>query len=142
MKLFYKLSLLKHSISLLFCFSFQKTPVFKSTTFFFVFLFFRKCAKEFNAVTEEPFEEALEAARAVDVKVARGDPLRPLEGLPISVKDCVEQRNCLATCGLASKADIVLKDDGLLVKLLRDAGAIPFVRGNIPQALVSFLRIF
>lgn len=42
----------------------------------------------------------------------------------------------LSTCGMACKAALgPSEEDGLLVKILRLHGAIPFVRGNVPQCL-------
>lgn len=42
----------------------------------------------------------------------------------------------LSTCGMACKAALgPSEEDGLLVKILRIHGAIPFVRGNVPQCL-------
>lgn len=96
-----------------------------------------KCAQLYNSNTEECYEEALDAARDVDRRIASGDTnLRPLEGLPISVKDSNQQRGYLATCGFAAKCVKRLEEDGLLVEVLRDAGCIPFVRSNVPQALM------
>jgi hypothetical protein len=55
----------------------------------------QQCAASFNAVTQEPFEEALAAARVVDRRIAAGESLRPLEGLPISIKDSYDQKGLL-----------------------------------------------
>ncbi|KAG6999471.1 molybdopterin synthase sulfur carrier subunit [Physcia stellaris] len=47
----------------------------------------------------------------------------PLAGIPVSLKDSV------AVGGF---------DDGIMVKLLKDAGAIPYVKTNLPVTLLSF----
>lgn len=89
-----------------------------------------------GAVAEEAYGEALAAARASDEKRASGGAVGPLEGLPISVKDHVTMRGFDDTCGLAAKCSKPAAEDGIIVKLLRDAGAIPFVRSNVPQCLM------
>lgn len=95
-----------------------------------------------NAVTEEFATEALQQAAVVDARIAarkRGeDQSAPgsMEGVPISVKDAFDQRGADSTCGFAVRCFKPLESDGLIVSLLRDAGAIPFVRTNVPQALM------
>ena len=99
----------------------------------------RRClveAPRLNALTQELFEEALEAARASDARRARGERPRLLEGIPVSTKDCLRQRGCYSTCGVACRVDEVDVEDGVLVAALRAAGAIPFVRSNTPQIMM------
>ena len=40
-----------------------------------------------NAIAATGFERALQQARAAEAQVLRGDPLPPLHGLPLGVKD-------------------------------------------------------
>lgn len=63
---------------------------------------------------------------------------RPLEGVPISVKENYIVKGTDATCGMASRCFQPSEEDGLLVQLLKEAGAIPYVKTNVPQALISF----
>ena len=51
----------------------------------------RDAADAFNAVSDICFEEALAEAAEVDKRVAAGAFLRPLEGVPISIKDSINQ---------------------------------------------------
>ncbi|MDA3845769.1 MAG: Asp-tRNA(Asn)/Glu-tRNA(Gln) amidotransferase subunit GatA [Vallitaleaceae bacterium] len=44
-------------------------------------------------------EEALKQARAVDVKIARGEKLSSLAGVPIAIKDNMCTKGILTTCG-------------------------------------------
>eukprot|EP00940_MAST-03C_sp_MAST-3C-sp2_P001637 g1637.t1 len=97
-----------------------------------------KCLR---ATTEELFDEAMERAKEIDAMRARPthdvrtEP--PLLGLPISVKDQYDMKGCYSDMGLSSR---LLRpratNDGLLVSILVDAGAIPFVRTNVPQGLL------
>lgn len=89
---------------------------------------------ELRCNTEEFYEEALKTAAAW-TRAPGGAP-RLLDGVPISVKDQFSQRGADATCGLAAHVFAPEAEDGLLVELLRDAGAVPFVRTNVPQALL------
>ncbi len=93
-----------------------------------------------NNVTSEAYDEAMDAARAVDARRARpghdvsAEP--PLLGLPFSVKDHMDLRGFDSTAGAAVKTFCPAAKDSALVALLRRAGAIPFVKTNVPQSLM------
>ncbi|CAM9784275.1 unnamed protein product, partial [Discosporangium mesarthrocarpum] len=100
-----------------------------------------------NSVTEEFFDEALDAAAELDrgrrgsqslVTVQGGEyTKRVLEGLPVSIKDCLHMKGALSTCGMACKAALGPHgEDGLIVQIIREAGAIPIVRSNVPQCMM------
>ena len=90
-----------------------------------------------NSNAEEMFADAVAAAQVAEANIAAGRA-RPLEGLPISVKDQIKVAGTHATCGSAALAapGEQSQEDALIVRLMRDAGAIPFVRGNVPQCLM------
>ena len=96
----------------------------------------RKVAYATNAVTETCFEEAIEAAHSVDYGIKNNSAPLPLAGVPISVKDSVNMKGYLSTCGLAARALIRSEMDSILVTILKNAGAIPIVRSATPQALM------
>jgi len=85
---------------------------------------------------QECFADALAAAEEADSARAAGRPLGALHGLPVSVKDQLDMAGCDSTCGLQVRCGAPAEHDSLLVKLLRDQGAIPFVRSNVPQCLM------
>eukprot|EP00743_Colponemidia_sp_Colp-15_P002422 GILK01002626.1.p1 GENE.GILK01002626.1~~GILK01002626.1.p1 ORF type:complete len:609 (+),score=87.34 GILK01002626.1:56-1828(+) len=93
-----------------------------------------------DLVAEENYDEALKAAEEADAARARakktGEKLGMLHGIPISLKDQIDQRGFDSTCGLAVRCFKPAKDDGLLAQLLRKQGAIFFVRSNVPQCLL------
>ena len=90
-----------------------------------------------NAITEELYASALEAAAASDARRAAGaPPLSAIDGLPVSIKDVFEQRGCDTTLGLAVRTLQPAAADGLPVALLRAAGAVLLVRSNVPQCLM------
>src|SRR6266516_3906639 len=86
-----------------------------------------------NAVTVTLADEARAAAAAVDRSVAAGEPLGPLAGVPFSVKENIDVAGSATTWGVAALAGQVASTDAPLVARLREAGAIPFARTNLPD---------
>ncbi len=87
---------------------------------------------EINAFTDTYFEEALSAADAAADAYARGGE-RPLEGLPLAVKDEVHVKGCRATEGSLLFADQVATDTDPFAQRLIDAGAIMHARTTTPE---------
>jgi len=97
------------------------------------------CHDDLNCVTEDVWEEAIAAAKKADSRVAQpGKHAKQgvLHGLPMSIKDSYDQAGTDSTCGMMARCESPRLHDGLLVELLRDAGAIPFVRTNVPQLML------
>lgn len=86
-----------------------------------------------NAITAVLADEALAAARAADDAVARGDPLGPLHGVPITVKENIDVAGSATTQGIVAMAEAVPPIDAPHIAQLRAAGAIPFARTNLPD---------
>ncbi len=92
-----------------------------------------------NAVIEILREPALREANAVDRRLAAGEPLRPLEGVPFSVKDSIEVEGTVCSAGTVGFQHAARsKRDATLVTRMRDAGAIPIARTNLPDLLFAF----
>jgi amidase len=92
-----------------------------------------------NAVVETLRESALRAAEAVDRRRSAGEPLRPLEGVPFSVKDSIEVEGTVCSAGTIGFEHAARSTrDATLVTRLRDAGAIPIARTNLPDLLFAF----
>ena len=77
-----------------------------------------------NAFVTVMEEAALRDARAADARRARGEPLGPLHGVPVSVKDLVAVGGVPFTFGSRSMAHNVAPADAVAVERLRGAGAI------------------
>lgn len=94
-----------------------------------------------SCLTEIFYAEALERAKALDEYFQReGKPSGPLHGLPISIKDsfCVKNSNTHATVGYASFLnEQPSQHDSALVEMLQDAGAVLYVKTNIPQTMMT-----
>jgi Asp-tRNA(Asn)/Glu-tRNA(Gln) amidotransferase A subunit family amidase len=62
----------------------------------------------------------------------------PLAGIPISLKDTIVVGGFDTTVGYSSNVGNKGQKDGVMVQILKDAGAIPYVKTNIPITLLSF----
>jgi amidase len=88
-------------------------------------------------VTEVLFPEALERAKFLDKYLAeKGITIGPLHGLPISLKDCFVTAPHPSSIGMAAFANEPLQADTLLVTMLRDLGAVFYVKTNVPVAMM------
>jgi amidase len=86
-----------------------------------------------NAIVSLRPEAALAEAEAADRRVASGEPLGPLHGLPIAIKDLEDTAGIRTTYGSRAFADHVPEADCLLVARLRAAGAIVIGKTNTPE---------
>jgi amidase len=92
-----------------------------------------------NAVVDLLSDSALSDAQAADEKLARGEPPGPLHGVPISIKDSIDVRGTKCTAGtLGRKHAAPAQRDATLVARLREAGAIPIAKTNLPDLLFAF----
>ncbi|MEM9746485.1 MAG: amidase [Actinomycetota bacterium] len=90
-----------------------------------------------NSVVQWDLDRARAAAKAADdATAAAGDAgatdLPPLHGVPMTVKDSFPTEGCVTTSGAPELADHVPTADAWPVARLREAGAIPFAKTNLP----------
>ena len=78
-------------------------------------------------------ERALGEARAAERAVMAGEPLGPLHGVPISIKDNLWTAGERTTYGSRLLAEFVAPEDAPSVAGLRTAGAIFVGRTNLPE---------
>lgn len=62
----------------------------------------------------------------------------PLAGIPVSLKDTIDVEGYDSTVGYSRYVGKIKEEDGVTTRLLKDAGAIPYVKTNIPITLLSF----
>jgi amidase len=86
----------------------------------------------YNLVVAFDRERARAAAHEIDRQRASGDPLGPLAGLPVTIKDSFEVTGMPTTCGLEHLRDHYPDRDADAVALLREAGANIFGKTNLP----------
>jgi len=88
---------------------------------------------DLNAVVAmHPEPDLLAAARAADERIARGEA-RPLEGVPLGVKDLEDSAGLITSFGSLPFKDNLAKRDSTQVERLRGAGAIPIGKTNAPE---------
>lgn len=84
-----------------------------------------------NAIIETDMDGALRAAQQSDARLSKGNA-RPLEGLPMTIKDTFEVVGMATTSGAPSLKDYLPQDDAAAVARLRAAGAILLGKTNVP----------
>ncbi|KAI9733798.1 MAG: hypothetical protein M1818_007065 [Claussenomyces sp. TS43310] len=93
-----------------------------------------------NCLTEIFFDEAIERARQLDEE-RKADPsgktLRPLHGLPISLKDSFQILGQDTSTGLACFVDEPAEKNSSLAALLLDLGAVLYCKTNLPQIIMT-----
>lgn len=90
-----------------------------------------KAHAELNCLTEVMISSA-------EVWAGVSNRKGPLAGVPISLKDTVGVEGWDSSIGYSNWAGKPVLEDSSLVRLLRDAGAVPFVKTNVPITLLSF----
>jgi len=86
-----------------------------------------------NAFITLEAQRVLEAARAADLRRASGQPLGPLHGLPLPVKDSIDTSDYRTTSGTNALRSFHPKRDAAVMTPLRAAGAIVLGKTNIHE---------
>jgi amidase len=87
-----------------------------------------------NAVCVRDFDRALDAARAADAALARGET-KPLLGVPLTVKESYNIAGLPTTWGFPAQKDFVAKEDALSITRIKDAGTVILGKTNVPLGL-------
>jgi amidase len=85
-----------------------------------------------NAIVHVLGEGAQRAAEAADEAVRVGAELGPLHGVPVTIKDNVDQEGAPRTDGVLAYKDQIAQEDSAAVANWRRAGAIIIGRSNTP----------
>jgi amidase len=86
-----------------------------------------------NAIVTLDPDGARAAADAADARLAAGEPVGPLHGLPVAHKDTHATGGMRTTWGSPLHAETVPARDELVVARLREAGAIRMGKTNVPE---------
>ena len=84
----------------------------------------------FITVTEDT---ALAAAAAVDAKIAAGETISPLAGVPFVLKDSISTDGIATTCGSKMLENYVPFFDATVWSALKNAGAVLIGKGNMDE---------
>jgi aspartyl-tRNA(Asn)/glutamyl-tRNA(Gln) amidotransferase subunit A len=89
---------------------------------------------ELHAFIVVDHEGALQEARALDARKARGDAPGPLHGIPVAIKDLVRTRGLPTTGGSRALGEEDMRGpEALLVRRLRRAGAVVVGKTNLNE---------
>ncbi len=89
-----------------------------------------------HAVAVPLYDQARQEAAAADAQRQRGQPLPPLFGVPISIKECFHLAGTPSCIGLDQFRAEIMTDDGTLVGRLRRSGGIVLAKTNLPQMMI------
>ncbi|NXN92187.1 FAAH1 hydrolase, partial [Rhinopomastus cyanomelas] len=89
-------------------------------------------ATETNCITEY-LEES-------ETQLRKGGPVKRglLYGVPVSIKDSIDCQGYDSTLGFIKNLNKPAAEDSVVVQVLKRQGAIPFVKTNVPQSLISY----
>ncbi|NXK06371.1 FAAH1 hydrolase, partial [Herpetotheres cachinnans] len=90
-------------------------------------------ATETNCITEYLQESETQLRKA---KLT--GKLGLLYGVPVSIKDSINCQGHDSTLGFIKNLNKPVAEDSVVVQVLRRQGAIPFVKTNVPQSLISY----
>ncbi|MER8104494.1 Asp-tRNA(Asn)/Glu-tRNA(Gln) amidotransferase subunit GatA [Kitasatospora sp. NPDC094016] len=89
--------------------------------------------KKVNAFLHVDTEGALNAAKAVDEKRAKGEELGPLAGVPLALKDVFTTKGVPTTCGSKILEGWIPPYDATLTTRLKDAGVVILGKTNMDE---------
>ncbi|NXE09568.1 FAAH1 hydrolase, partial [Lophotis ruficrista] len=90
-------------------------------------------ATETNCITEYLQESETQLRK---VKLTGKPGL--LYGVPVSIKDSIDCQGHDSTLGFIKNLNKPAAEDSVVVQVLKRQGAIPFVKTNVPQSLISY----
>lgn len=86
-----------------------------------------------NAVVDDLSEQAMDRATALDETFAKSGPVGPLHGVPITIKENIDQTGRATPNGVAAFKGIIAPANAPFVDNLEAAGAVVIGRTNTPE---------
>jgi Asp-tRNA(Asn)/Glu-tRNA(Gln) amidotransferase A subunit family amidase len=98
----------------------------------------QKIQPQLNPFVHIDAESALARARDSESRIARGETPRPLEGIPLTIKSCIDVAGWPCPAGSLLRKDYFPHTNAPLVSRLEDAGAILLGNTNTPEFLMAY----
>ncbi len=76
---------------------------------------------------------ALEQAKQADERIAKGENITPLTGIPFAAKDCISTRDIRTTCSSKILEDYVPQYNATVINKLAEAGAVLIGKNNMDE---------
>jgi len=92
-----------------------------------------KVNPKINAFCTIMRDEAMEQAKRADEMIEKGEPLGPLHGVPIAIKDLTPVKGVRYTLGSKLFEDQIADYDAVIVKRIKEAGGIIVGKTNTPE---------
>ena len=86
-----------------------------------------------NAVVVDMSKDALKAARAADKALAKGEPVGPLHGVPVTIKINLDVKGQANSNGVPAFKDNIAPEDSCVTANMRKAGAVIVGLTNTPE---------
>lgn len=86
-----------------------------------------------NAVVDDLSAQAMKDAFALDETFAKTGPVGPLHGVPVTIKENIDQAGRATPNGVAAFKDLIAPGDSPFVRNLKNAGAVVIGRTNTPE---------
>lgn len=91
-----------------------------------------------NAFVHLDADAARTRARATEAAVLKSQPLGPLQGVPLTIKSCIDVAGWPCPAGSLLRKDYIPRTDAPLVSRLKAAGAILLGNTNTPEFLMAY----
>ncbi|NNE22561.1 MAG: amidase family protein [Rhizobiales bacterium] len=86
-----------------------------------------------NAVVDDMSVAAMSEAKALDAAMAASGPVGPLHGVPVTIKENIDQTGRATPNGVTGFKDVIAPADSPVVRNLKQAGAVVIGRTNTPE---------
>src|SRR5512133_1213240 len=86
--------------------------------------------KSYVTITDDV---ALEQAKKADERIAKGENITPLTGIPFSMKDCISTRDVRTTCSSKILENYVPQYNATVTNKLADSGAVLVGKTNMDE---------